>query len=103
MISLTTTVASGSTGQSMGTAGLAIMSVGIMVCLAAMLIPIFLANRRPGSPRHRDRRAAALPVLGGMHRGDGRSVAPHRTAPASPDAGPEGPRSSTPPRRSANR
>jgi hypothetical protein len=103
MPSLATTLAAGSTGQNMGTVGLSIMSVAIMVCLGAMLIPIFVANRRPGSPRHADRQAAGRPVLGGMHRGAGRSVAPHRDAAASADHEPAGQRSPTPPRRTARR
>jgi hypothetical protein len=70
-----------------GGGAMAILSVGIMVCLAALLIPIYVADRRPASPRHQEHLAESLPLLGGMHRGQGRSVAPHRDAPAS--AGPE--------------
>ena len=103
MTGLATILASGSTGQNMGTGGLAIMSVVIMVCLAAMLIPIFVVSRRPGSPRHDDPQAESFPVLGGMHRGGGRSVAPHRDAPASADPEPAGHRPPTPSRRTTRR
>jgi hypothetical protein len=75
-------VATGGFNNNMGAGGLTIMSVGIMVCLAALIIPVYVANRHPASPRHPDRRVMKSPVLGGMHRGDGRSVAPRRDAPA---------------------
>jgi hypothetical protein len=102
MTRLVTVLASGSTGQSMGAGVLTIMSVAIMVCLA-MLIPIFVANRRPGSPEHQNHRAATRPVLGGMHRGDGRSVAPHRDAPVTYGAAPKRQQPSTQTGRSAER
>jgi hypothetical protein len=84
-------VASGGLDNNMGAGGLAIMSVGIMICLAALIVPVYVASRHPASPRHPDRRVAQSPLLGGMHRGDGRSVAPHPDAPAESDASTAGP------------
>ena len=62
--------------------GLIVLSVCSIFLAAALLVPVMLAGR---APRHKG--PAAMPpwtgpVQGGIHRGDGRSVAPHRDAPA---------------------
>ena len=67
---------------SMSESGLIIMSVCVIILMGFLLLPPVLASR---VPRHK--RPAATPpwtgpVQGGVHLGDGRSVAPHRDAPA---------------------
>ena len=67
----------------MSEGGLVVMSIVAMVCLAALLIPVNLASRAPRRPgRPSCPREAA--VAGGVHPGDGRSVAAHQDEPAVP-------------------
>src|SRR5579875_3847270 len=68
----------------MSAGSLAIMAVVIVICLGFLLIPVTLAGRE-----HRRRAPEARgtwlgTVQGGMHVGEGRSVAPHRDAEAEP-------------------
>lgn len=63
---------------------LAVMAVVIVVCLAALLIPVNLAARPPRKQPPSGPPTGARPVEGGTHLGDPRSVAPHRDAPAEP-------------------
>ena len=62
--------------------GLIVLSVGAVILAAVLLVPVMLAGRVP-----RQKGPAAMPpwtgpVQGGIHQGDGRSVAPRRDAPA---------------------
>ena len=62
--------------------GLIVLSVCSIFLAAALLVPVMLAGR---APRHKGPTATPPwtgPVQGGIHQGDGRSVAPHRDAPA---------------------
>jgi hypothetical protein len=62
--------------------GLIVLSICAMFLLAALLLPPVLAGR---APRHKGPASTppwSGPVQGGVHAGDGRSVAPHRDAPA---------------------
>lgn len=62
--------------------GLIVLSVCSIFLAAALLVPVMLAGR---APRHKGPAATPPwtgPVQGGIHQGDGRSVAPHRDAPA---------------------
>ena len=62
--------------------GLIIMSIFVVILMGFLLLPPVLAGR---APRHKGPAAAPPwtgPVQGGVHLGDGRSVAPHRDAPA---------------------
>ena len=62
--------------------GLIVLSVCSIILAAALLVPVMLAGR---APRHRGPAATPPwtgPVQGGIHQGGGRSVAPHRDAPA---------------------
>jgi hypothetical protein len=74
----------------MSAGGLAVMSVVIVVCLMALLIPVNLAARPPRHQRQNRYEQWSGPVQGGMHAGDPRSVAPHRDAPADEISGPPG-------------
>jgi hypothetical protein len=68
----------------MSAGGLAVMAVVIVISLGFLLIPVTLAGR---APRHRTPTSNASwvgTVQGGMHVGEGRSVAPHRDAEAEP-------------------
>ena len=67
-----------------------IMCVAIVLSLAAWLVAIALANRRPAfqHPHIEPRRGQ---VQGGTHVGGGRSVAPHRDAEITPEDDPEAP------------
>jgi hypothetical protein len=63
----------------MSEGGLIVLSIGAMICLGALLIPVNLAARAP----HRPEPAPMLPggavpgaVTGGVHPGGGRSLAP---------------------------
>ena len=63
--------------------GLIVLSIGAMILLACLLLPPVLASRTPrrqGPPSTPS--WSGGPVQGGVHLGDGRSVAPHRDAPA---------------------
>ena len=62
--------------------GLIVLSIAAMFLLACLLLPPVLAGR---APRHKGPASTppwSGPVQGGVHAGDGRSVAPHRDAPA---------------------
>jgi hypothetical protein len=66
----------------MSEGGLIVLSVASVILGCALLIPVMLAGRAP-----RRTEPASMPpwtgaVPGGVHLGDGRSVAPHRDAPA---------------------
>ncbi len=67
---------------SMSETGLIVLSVCAVLLAGVLLIPVMLAGRAP-----RRTESAAVPpwtgpVQGGVHLGPGRSVAPHRDAPA---------------------
>jgi hypothetical protein len=66
----------------MSESGLIVLSICAVLLMGFLLLPPILAGRAP----RRKGPASALPqtgpVQGGVHAGDGRSVAPHRTAPA---------------------
>ena len=62
--------------------GLIVLSIGAVILGAFLLLPPILAGR---APRHKGPASMppwSGPVQGGVHAGDGRSVAPHRDAPA---------------------
>jgi hypothetical protein len=63
--------------------GLIIMSICVVILIAFLLLAPVLAGR---APRHKGPASTPSwsggPVQGGVHLGDGRSVAPHRDAPA---------------------
>jgi hypothetical protein len=62
--------------------GLIIMSIVVMILAAALLLPPILAGRAPRQKGPASTTPLTGPVQGGVHSGDGRSVAPNRTAPA---------------------
>ena len=67
---------------SMSETGLIVLAVGSVILCGVLLIPVMLAGRAP-----RRSEPASMPPWtgtgqGGIHLGDGRSVAPHRDAPA---------------------
>jgi hypothetical protein len=67
-----------------------IMCVVIVVALAAWMVAVMLAARRPGSAeKHIEPRRGN--VQGGTHVGGGRSVAPRRDGEISPDDSPGDP------------
>jgi hypothetical protein len=70
----------------MSEGGLVVLSVGAMVCVAALLIPVNLAARTPHRPGPGP--APMLPgnaaVTAGVQPGDGHSIAPQRDEPAVP-------------------
>lgn len=69
----------------MSAGGLTVLAIVAVVCLGFLLIPVMLAGRERPEHRRPDRPAAeGPPVIGGAHRGDPRSVAPHRDEPAEP-------------------
>ena len=62
--------------------GLIVLSISAVVLAGFLLLPPILAGR---APRHKGPASMppwSGPVQGGVHAGDGRSVAPHRDAPA---------------------
>jgi hypothetical protein len=64
--------------------GLIVLGIAAVFLACALLLPPILAGR---APRHKGPAATPPwtgPVQGGVHLGDGRSVAPHRDAPAEP-------------------
>lgn len=68
----------------MSAGGLTIMAIVIVICLGFLLIAVTLAGREP---RQRSPESSASwlgTVQGGMHVGEGRSVAPNRDAEAEP-------------------
>lgn len=69
----------------MSAGGLTVLAIVAVICLGFLLIPVMLAGREDPQRRRPDRPAAeGPPVIGGAHRGDPRSVAPHRDEPAEP-------------------
>jgi hypothetical protein len=62
--------------------GLIVLSIGAMLLLACLLLPPVLAGRAPRQKGPASTPPWSGPVQGGVHMGDGRSVAPHRDAPA---------------------
>ena len=67
---------------SMSETGLIVLSVCAVVLAGALLIPVMLAGRAPRRTEPASMPPWTGPVQGGVHLGDGRSVAPHRDAPA---------------------
>ena len=67
---------------SMPESGLIVLSVCAMILVGALLIPPMLAGRAPRRTEPASVPPLTGPVQGGVHLGDGRSVAPHRDAPA---------------------
>ena len=63
--------------------GLIVLGIAAVFLGCALLLPPILASR---APRHGPASTPPWtgPVQGGVHLGDGRSVAPHRDAPAEP-------------------
>jgi hypothetical protein len=66
----------------MSEGGLIVLSVGGVLLVGALLIPVMLAGRPPRRSEPASMPPWTGPVQGGVHLGDGRSVAPHRDAPA---------------------
>ncbi|HEY6498760.1 MAG TPA: hypothetical protein VIZ20_05000 [Streptosporangiaceae bacterium] len=62
--------------------GLIVMSVAAVFLGCALLLPPILAGRAPRQKGPASTLPWSGPVQGGVHAGDGRSVAPHRDAPA---------------------
>lgn len=62
--------------------GLIVLSVCSVLLAGALLIPAMLAGRAPRRTEAAPTPPWTGPVQGGVHLGDGRSVAPHRDAPA---------------------
>jgi hypothetical protein len=62
--------------------GLIVMSIVVVFLAAALLLPPILAGRAPRRKGPASTPPWTGPVQGGVHLGDGRSVAPHRDAPA---------------------
>lgn len=69
---------------SMPESGLIVLSIGAVLLAGFLLIPVMLAGRAPRRPEPASTPPWTGPVQGGVHLGDGRSVAPHRDAPAEP-------------------
>jgi hypothetical protein len=80
----------------MSEGGLIVLSIGAMVCVAALLIPVNLAARTPHRPGPAPLPPGSAALTGGVHPGDARSVAAHRDEPAVPsDQGRAGPAPAT--------
>jgi hypothetical protein len=62
--------------------GLIVLSVGAIILGCCLLLPPVLAGRAPRQKGPASAPPWSGPVQGGVHAGDGRSVAPHRDAPA---------------------
>ena len=62
--------------------GLIILSICAIILACGLLLPPILAGRVPRHKRPANTPPWTGPVQGGVHLGDGRSVAPHRDAPA---------------------
>ena len=62
--------------------GLIVLSVCSLFLAAALLVPVMLAGRVPRQKGPATMPPWTGPVQGGIHQGDGRSVAPRRDAPA---------------------
>lgn len=72
----------GNNNQTMGAGGLVVLVVVIIASMSVLLLAPVLAGRQRHSERPVSSAPPAGPVMGGMHLGDGRSVAPHRDEPA---------------------
>jgi hypothetical protein len=68
------------------TTGIVVFVVVIVLALAAWMVAVALAARRPGQ-EHPKREPLRGLVQGGQHVGGGRSVAPTRDAPVPPGGG----------------
>jgi hypothetical protein len=66
----------------MSEGGLIVLSICAVILMAFLLLPPILAGRAPRQKGPANLPPQTGPVQGGVHAGDGRSVAPHRTAPA---------------------
>jgi hypothetical protein len=66
----------------MSESGLIVLSVAAVFLGCALLLPPILAGRAPRQKGPASMPPWSGPVQGGVHAGDGRSVAPHRDAPA---------------------
>ena len=64
--------------------GLIVLSIGAVLLAGFLLIPVMLAGRAPRRPEPASTPPWTGPVQGGVHLGDGHSVAPHRDAAAEP-------------------
>src|ERR1700760_5120140 len=62
--------------------GLIILSICAIILACGLLLPPILAGRAPRRKGPASTPPWTGPVQGGVHLGDGRSVAPHRDAPA---------------------
>jgi hypothetical protein len=77
-------LAAGGVQTNMSEGGLIVLSIGAMLCLAALLIPVNLAARTPRRTGAVSMPPGSAAVQGGVHLGDGRSIAPHRDESAVP-------------------
>jgi hypothetical protein len=66
----------------MSESGLIVLSIAAVFLGCALLLPPILAGRAPRRKGPASMPPWSGPVQGGVHAGDGRSVAPHRDAPA---------------------
>jgi hypothetical protein len=66
----------------MSESGLVVLSICAVVLMSFLLLPPILAGRAPRQKSPASLPPQTGPVQGGVHAGDGRSVAPNRTAPA---------------------
>ena len=64
--------------------GLIVLSISAVILAGFLLIPVMLAGRAPRRKGPAPTPPWTGPVQGGVHLGDGRSVAPTRDAPAEP-------------------
>jgi hypothetical protein len=62
--------------------GLIVLSICSIILACFLLVPVMLAGRAPRRRGPASQPPQTGPVVGGVHAGDGRSVAPHRDAPA---------------------
>jgi hypothetical protein len=76
--------------ETMGGLGIGIMVAVIVISLAVMLLLLFRASLHPGTKRRNPQVPLTGPVMGGMHVGAGRSVAPNRNEAAGPRPGEPG-------------
>jgi hypothetical protein len=66
----------------MSESGLIVLSICAVLLMGFLLLPPILAGRAPRQKGPASLPPQTGPVQGGTHAGDGRSVAPNRTAPA---------------------
>jgi hypothetical protein len=66
----------------MSEGGLIVLSICAVILMSFLLLPPILAGRAPRQKGPASPLPQTGPVQGGVHAGDGRSVAPHRTAQA---------------------